>query len=83
MNADLSFWEEDPGDWRVRLKGQPARTDVSLELGDTGIVQLEGSMRRAPELKFMPVRVDLEWRQAQLGQLSRLLSGAIQAGVAI
>ena len=47
VDADLSFWEENPGDWRVRLKGQPARTDVSLELGDTGIVQLEGRMRRA------------------------------------
>ena len=76
VNADLSFWEENPGDWRVRLKGQPARTDVSLELGDTGIVQLEGSMRRATELKLMPVHVEMEWRQAQLGQLSRLLIGS-------
>ena len=75
LNADLSFWEENPGDWRVRLKGQPARTDVNLELGDTGIVQLEASMRRAPELKLMPVHVEMEWRQAQLGQLSRLLIG--------
>jgi uncharacterized protein involved in outer membrane biogenesis len=76
LNADLSFWEENPGDWRARLKGQPARTDVSLELGDTGIVQLEASMRRAPELKLMPVHVEMEWRQAQLGQLSRLLVGS-------
>src|SRR3569833_1539917 len=76
LNADLSFWEENPGDWRVRLKGQPARTDVILELGDTGIVQLEASMRRAPELKVMPVHVEVEWRQAQLGQLSRLLIGS-------
>ena len=76
VNGDLSFWEENPGDWRVRLKGQPARTDVSLELGDTGIVQLEASMRRSPDLKLMPVHVDMEWRQAQLGQLSRLLVGS-------
>ena len=76
VNADLSFWEENPGDWRVRLKGQPARTDVSLDLGDTGIVQLEASMRRAPELKQMPVHVEMEWRDAQLGQLSRLLIGS-------
>lgn len=76
LNADVSFWEENPGDWRVRLKGQPARTDVSLELGDTGIVQLEASMRRAPELRLMPVHVEMEWRQAQLGQLSRLLIGS-------
>ena len=67
VNADLSFWEENPGDWRVRLKGQPARTDVSLEQGDTGIVQLEGRMRRAPDFAMMPVHVELEWREAQIG----------------
>lgn len=76
VNADLSFWEENPGDWRVRLKGQPARTDVELQLGDTGIVQLEGRMRRAPELRLMPVHIEMEWRAAQLGQLSRLLIGS-------
>lgn len=76
VNADLSFWEENPGDWRVRLKGQPARTDVTLELADTGVVQLEASMRRAPELKLMPVHIEMEWREAQLGQLSRLLIGS-------
>ena len=76
VNADLSFWQENPGDWRVRLRGQPARTDVSLNLADTGIVQLEASMRRAPQLHQMPVHLDLEWREAQLGQLSRLITGS-------
>ncbi|MFZ0743881.1 MAG: AsmA family protein [Terracidiphilus sp.] len=76
VNADLSFWQEKPGDWRVRLRGQPARTDVSLDLADTGILQLEGSIRRAPELHEMPIHLDLEWRQAQLGQLSRLITGS-------
>jgi hypothetical protein len=76
VNADLSFWEENPGDWRVRLKAQPARTDVNLDQGDTGIVQLEGRMRRAAELRLMPVHVEMEWREAQMGQLSRLLIGS-------
>ncbi len=76
VNADLSFWEENPGDWRVRLKAQPARTDVSLDQGDTGIVQLEARMRRAAELRLMPMHVEMEWREAQLGQLSRLLIGS-------
>jgi hypothetical protein len=84
VNADLSFWEENPGEWRVRLKGQPARTDVALDLGDTGIVQLEGSVQRnreahpagADDLHRMPIHVELEWRDAQLGQLSRLLIGS-------
>lgn len=85
VNADLSFWEENPGDWRVRIKGQPARTDVNLDLGDTGIVQLEGRMLRAtqphrtavnPEMRQMPIHIEMEWRNAQLGQLSRLLIGS-------
>ena len=37
VNTDLAFWQEQPGDWRIRLRGQPARTDVSLDLADTGI----------------------------------------------
>jgi hypothetical protein len=76
VNADLSFWQESPGVWRVRLRGQPARTDVNLDLPDTGLVQVEGSLRRAPELRQMPVHLDLEWTEAQLGQLSRLVLGS-------
>ncbi len=74
--TDLSFWQEQPGDWRIRLRGQPARTDVSLDLADTGLVRLEARMQRAAELRQMPLHVDLEWREAQLGQLARLLIGS-------
>jgi hypothetical protein len=76
VSTDASFWEEAPGDWRIRVRGQPARTDVSMDLADTGIVRLEASVRRAAELEQMPVHLDLVWREAQLGQLSRLLTGS-------
>ena len=76
VNADVSFWQESPGMWRVRLRGQPARTDVNLDLPDTGVVRLEGSLQRAPELRLMPVHLDLDWTEAQLGQLSRLVLGS-------
>ncbi|MGB7549537.1 MAG: AsmA family protein, partial [Terracidiphilus sp.] len=76
VDADLSFWQAKPGEWHVRLRGQPARTDVSLDLADTGLVQLEASLRRAPELRRMPLHLDMEWRDAQLGQLSRLIVGS-------
>ncbi|HZB87628.1 MAG TPA: AsmA family protein [Terracidiphilus sp.] len=76
VNADLSFWQESPDEWRLRLRGQPARTDVSLAQADTGIVRLEASLHRAPELRQMPLHVEMEWREAQLGQLSRLLLGS-------
>ncbi len=76
VGADLSFWQENPGDWRLRLRAQPARTDVTLDLADTGIVQVEADLRRAAELRNMPVHLDVEWRDAQLGQLSRLVLGS-------
>jgi hypothetical protein len=76
VNADLSFWQENGGEWRVRLRGQPARTDVSLDLADTGIVRLEGRLHRAVESNQMPIHLDIDWREAQLGQLSRLVLGS-------
>ena len=76
INADLSFWQEEPGDWRVRLRGQPARTDLSLDMADTGVVRLEARAHRAQDLRQMPMHIDLEWREAQLGQLTRLVIGS-------
>jgi hypothetical protein len=76
VGTDLSFWQEQPGDWRIRLRGQPARTDLSLDLADTGIVRMEARVRTAPELRQMPIHLDLEWREAQLGQLMRLMTGS-------
>jgi hypothetical protein len=76
VNTDLSFWQEQPGDWRIRLRGQPARTDVSLELADTGVVRLEGHARSAAQLRQLPIHLDMEWQEAQLGQLMRLVLGS-------
>jgi hypothetical protein len=75
-DAEISLWQQSPGDWRVRLRGQPVRTDLSLEQGDTGMVRLEANLHQAPALRQMPLHVDLEWREAQLGQLTRLLLGS-------
>lgn len=76
VNADLSLWQESPGEWRIRLRGQPARTDVSLHLEETGAVRMEASMRRAPALRQMPLHLDIDWQEAQLGQLARLITGS-------
>jgi hypothetical protein len=73
LDADASMWRESNGDWRVRLRGQPARTDVTLDLADTGVLRLEATVHPAPQLMEMPLHVDLDWREAQLGQLTRLL----------
>jgi hypothetical protein len=76
LNAKISFWQAQPGEWRIQLRGQPVRTDVSLEQADTGVVQLEATLRRAAELRQMPLHLDLQWREAQLGQLTRLILGS-------
>jgi len=76
VNADVSVWQDSPGQWRIRLRGQPARTDVSLYLEDTGLLRMEASVRRGPSLSQMPMQLDLEWREAQLGQLARLVTGS-------
>ncbi len=76
VNADLSLWQENSGEWRIRLRGQPARTDVSLHLEETGVVRMEASIRRAAALRQMPLHLDLEWQEAQLGQLARLVTGS-------
>jgi hypothetical protein len=76
INTDFELWQESPGQWHIRLRGQPARTDVSLFQEDTGVVRLEASVGRAPALRDMPIHLDLDWRQAQLGQLARLVTGS-------
>jgi len=76
VDADLSLWQENPGEWRIRLRGQPARTDVSLHLEETGVVRMEASIRRADALRQMPLHLDLDWQEAQLGQLARLVTGS-------
>ena len=76
IDADLSFWQQEPGDWRIRMRAQPARTDLSLDLADTGLVRLEADLHAVPDLRQMPLHVEAEWREAQLGQLTRLLVGS-------
>jgi uncharacterized protein involved in outer membrane biogenesis len=76
LSTDVTLWQESPGEWRIRLRGEPMRTDVVLNQGDTGIVQLAASLHQAAELRQMPVNLDLEWRDAQLGQLTRLWLGS-------
>jgi hypothetical protein len=76
IDAKFSLEQQSPGDWRVQLRGQPARTDLSIGQADTGVVRLTANLHQALELREMPLRIDLEWREAQLGQLTRLLLGS-------
>ncbi len=72
-DADFAVWQPSEGEWRVRLKARPIRTDASLS--DTGTVQLNGSVRRAAALRAMPLSLQFSWDNAQLGQLTTLIYG--------
>lgn len=72
-NADFAFWLAAEDVWHVRLEAQPVRTDMNLN--GTGTLRLEGDLRRAPDLLRMPVKLDMAWDNAQLGQWSSLLLG--------
>lgn len=75
MNAEFSMWQSGGGEWRLRMKAQPARTDLPLELLDVGELNVAGSLRRGTMLRTLPVNLTVAWRGAQLGQVSELLIG--------
>jgi len=72
-NADFSLWQESDNVWGVRLKAQPFRSD--LNLNDTGLLQVSGIWQRAGTFLDTPLQFNLEWSQAQLGQVTKFLTG--------
>jgi len=71
--ADFSLWLPRPQQWRIRLEGKPTRTDTSAS--DTGILSLEGTLDRAERFDLIPIDLAGEWRNAPLGEASRVLTG--------
>jgi hypothetical protein len=80
LNADLAVWLANPGEWRVQFAAQPARTDLTLDLANTGLLRLEGTLRRSPSggqtISQMPAVFHAEWSNAPLGQLTRIFAGS-------
>jgi hypothetical protein len=73
LNADFALWQESENTWGARLKAEPLRTDMSLS--DAGLLRMSGTWQRAGSLRETPLRFSLEWDRAQLGQLTKLISG--------
>ena len=72
-NTDFAFWLASEDVWHLRMEGRPIRTDKNLN--DTGIIRMEGDLRRSRALRDMPLKIDLAWDKAQLGQFSNLVAG--------
>jgi hypothetical protein len=71
--ADFALWLPSPQQWRVRIEAKPARTDTNI--GDPGMVRIEGSLERAATMGAVPVDLIASWRDAPLGEASKLLTG--------
>ena len=71
--ADFSLWLATENVWNMRLAARPIRADANL--GDTGIVKLNGSFERAADLHATPLRLNATWQRGQLGQLTELIYG--------
>jgi AsmA protein len=72
-NTDFAFWLAAEDTWHIRIEGHPVRTDMNLN--DTGTVRLEGDVKRSATLRDMPVKLQVSWEKAQLGQFSGLVLG--------
>jgi Uncharacterized protein involved in outer membrane biogenesis len=72
-NADFSLWQESENTWGIRLKAQPFRTDMNLN--DMGLLQVNGTWQRAETIRDTPLQVEIEWSRAQLGQLTKFITG--------
>jgi hypothetical protein len=76
-DADFALWLPEPHQWHVRLEAHPERTDSSP--GDTGTIRAEGTLGRADlnadSLAQIPIDLQGDWRDAQLGGISRLMLG--------
>ena len=72
-NAAFALWQESQDTWSVRLRAAPIRTDSNLT--DTGLIEVNGSWNRSSEARQTPFHFSFQWKQAQIGQLSRLFYG--------
>ncbi len=71
--AELALWLNSPQQWQLRLSGRPIRTDTTVS--DTGTLHLDGTLGRAAALNDMPIDLRAEWRNAPLGEASRIVLG--------
>jgi hypothetical protein len=76
LNSDLTISLAPEDAWELHFRAQPVRTDLVLDLSDTGMLRIDGTLHRAPLLGEMPLQLKVEWSGVPLGQLSRLTLGS-------
>ena len=73
LDSQFALWLPDPHQWHFRLKARPTRTDMSVS--DTGAIELESTLSTAPAPGEVPINLQGQWRNAQLGEATRVLFG--------
>jgi AsmA protein len=73
VDADFALWLPDPHQWHLRLRSHPTRTD--LNVSDTGTIELEAVLGAGPSLRQVALNLQGQWRDAPLGEGSRVLFG--------
>lgn len=73
IDSEFALWLPDPHQWHFRLKARPTRTDTSVS--DTGTIELESTLSATPAPGQVPINLQGQWRNAQLGQATRVLFG--------
>ncbi|MGB6387746.1 MAG: AsmA family protein [Terriglobales bacterium] len=73
MDADVALWQDSENSWGARIKAEPVRTDFNLT--DTGLLQINATWQRAPNLWTTPLQIAVQWQKGQFGQITKLLTG--------
>lgn len=72
--TDFALWQPSPHQWRVRLRGQPDRTDADTT--DPGSLRIEGDLLQATTAEDVRVDLHANWYDAPLGEATLLLTGS-------
>jgi AsmA protein len=73
VDSEFALWSPDPNQWMLRLRAHPTRTDSSIS--NAGTVELEATLGRGDSLAHIPLNLTGQWRDAPLGEASRVLAG--------
>ena len=74
VEADVALWQDSENSWGARIKARPMRADSNLT--DTGQLQINATWQRATNLRETPLHVIAVWQKGQLGQITKLFTGA-------
>lgn len=71
--AEFALWLPEPGQWQLRLKGKPVRTDT--DVSDVGVVTLEATLGRGEDVSSALIDLNATWKPTPMGEATKLVAG--------